>query len=255
MQNVVGQVQLPADDAPVNSEYLVECIVRAQDAATIENSKNPIEGFDPMFFPQRLKSDFIWVARKDKPDTKVQGVNDLLELMCDLTDIQQVTTYTGRDHAEVFVLTGRLPDKWVAMVRNVMVRDIPSSLIPSIRVAELLPRYNKYNKHYKTSTTRKIKLVLRGVGGVMANADWLNVPAHQLAENYNIITMKISRDTHRMLSWFPGADVNSNVCAGPDGLFVELNQYEEYLTKAQRNPQVENRQGQPQKLKTLKDLQ
>lgn len=243
----VSRTALPENNIVIDADYLVDCITRGQDAICIQNAESPVEGFDPMSFPCKIQSEFVWIKRSD--GTKVECVNDLLEVVSDLTHLTQMQNYTGKDKDDVFVLTGRLPlGKWKASVRNVMFMDIPSEFIKNKKVQLALLKCVKKNGYLR----RQLKWVCRGVGGIATDAAWGDIPQKQIIR-YHAVTMKITRDTHRMISWIPGLDVRSNPFPEfRESGFVELSQDEEYIPKPMKKVWI-NKPKTAQVL-TLKDL-
>ena len=243
----VSRTALPENNIVIDADYLVDCITRGQDAICVQNAENPSPGFDPMSFPCKIQSEFVWIKRSD--GTKVECVNDLLEVVSDLTHLTQMQNYTGKDKDDVFVLTGRLPlGKWKASVRNVMFMDIPSEFIKNKKVQLALLKCVKKNGYLR----RQLKWVCRGVGGIATDAAWGDIPQKQIIR-YHAVTMKITRDTHRMISWIPGLDVRSNPFPEfRESGFVELSQDEEYIPKPMKKVWINK--PKPAQVLTLKDL-
>ena len=244
---IADQVVLPGEDAELNGSYLAGCLKRQMEALLEANLEN--ESFDFSVFPCAIKSPSVWVAKKDKSEP-VKKVSDVIELLNSLTDITQIESYSGHDHAEVFVLNGVLPEDYIAQVRNVMLRHIPSSFLKAgadkIFAVEMTP-------FGKTARGKK-KLVCRGVtnGGIRTDAAWEDVSRKEIARHYHNVTVKINRATQRLVAWFPGLDVHSNVCDGLEGQFVEIQQYEQFIKPA-ANQATQKNESRPNGLR-LRDL-
>jgi hypothetical protein len=244
---IADQVVLPDEDAELDGSYLAGCLKRQMEALLDENIEN--ESFDFSVFPCAIKSPSVWVTKKDNFEP-IKKVSDVIELLNSLTDITQIDTYSGHDHAEVFVLNGVLPEKYIAQVRNVMLRHIPSSFLKAgadkIFAVEMAP-------FGKTARGKK-KLVCRGVtnGGIRTDAAWEDVSRKEIARHYHNVTVKINRATQRLVAWFPGLDVYSNVCDGLEGQFVEIQQYDQFIKSTATQTNQKNA-PRPNRLR-LRDL-
>lgn len=217
--------QVALEDTVIDGNFLTDCLKRQMESMLEQSTEAQLEQLDFSTFPTAIKSPAVWVKNPD--GVVVSKVNDVIALLQALSELTQIETYSGHDHAEVFLLNGVLPEKYTAQVRNVMVRHVPTRLFEEGKIvaAEMKP--------FGKAPRGKKKLVLRGVAGgaIRTDSAWENVPRKEIARHYHNVTVKITRDTQRLVAWFPGLDIHSNVCEGLEGAFVEMQESSEYIQK------------------------
>jgi hypothetical protein len=166
----------------------------------------------------------VFVALKSDLNKKVGSIDSLLELCSQLNDITVERGYHGRDHNKVVVLKCRLPEEYVARVAYIQADHIPyrySALDDGI-VLKRMPSRHKGERG-------KMVLLCRQLQPVWTDRNLFEVPKKVIVENYNFVTMKIDKEGLFLREWFPGVDVNSNICASPEEQMV--------LVGAQYRPQ------------------
>jgi hypothetical protein len=132
-----------------------------------------------------------------------------------LTEVAVERGYHGRDHQQVVVLKCRLPEEYTARVAYIRADHVPyrfSALDDGIVLKRMPPRQH--------GDRGKMVLLCRQLLPVMTDKNLFEVPKKVIMDTYHYVTMKIDRRDGSLREWFPGIDINSNICASPEEQMV-----------------------------------
>jgi hypothetical protein len=163
----------------------------------------------------------VFLALKGEFEKKVGSVDSLLELCSSITEIYPERGYHGRDHKQVIVLKCRLPETYMARVAYIKADHVParfSAMDDGIVLKRMPSRHN--------GERGKMVLLCRQLLPVWTDRNLFEVPRKIIMDTYHHVTMKIDRRDGSLREWFPGIDINSNICASPEEQMVLVgNQY------------------------------
>jgi hypothetical protein len=217
MNVVINKQQEEA--TPIDAGFLIRAIYNEVDrrAELPDNDPKKHAGYTSAVYRPR-----VYIA--DKNNTFVTKLEQLLELVSDVTQIQHETTYCGYDSEEVMVLRLGIPQGYQARVPYVQVKHIPLKFsIPDGVVLKKMPP--KYSEKTKTSIPSDWVLLCRELSPIYTNRRLFEIPEEEIRKTYHFFTMKVRKSDHTLKSWFPGRDINCSVCPSLEDMFVLVGEH------------------------------
>ena len=213
-KEVEMQVQAPvaeeeeSENLSVDSKFLEQAIITAHEEACREYMD------DPGYFPHamiRRKPDVLLGEKATRK--RVCTIEDLLKLTSRLTKME-VTPYWGNDHERLLVVKAQIPKTYEARVGFIRVKHVPDIYFNNIKFVDLKPPGKKEKG--------KISLVLDNLEPIWTRESLEEVDRLIILKNYNYVTFKIDKESHSLVSWFPGCDIRSGLCESLEEEFVGL---------------------------------
>jgi len=208
--------EVPADtedNLQVDSSFIKEAIINAKNQAELEYLDHPD------YFPHaliRTKPDVLLGEKATRK--RVCNVQDLLRLTNNLQKME-VTNYWGHNHESLLVVRAQIPDSHEARVGYLRVRHVPEKFFKDIKFVDL--------KNPGKKGKGKISLALDDLEPIWSREKLFEISQPEIIRNYNFVTFKIHKETHTLVSWFPGQDIRSGLCESLEDEWVSLDKKSE----------------------------